>query len=309
MVKTIAFQADDINSLKWETDSSLYIAQHCYKLGAKVIFYNPENLCVMGGEVFAPVKELSFSADGFLVESSIESFPLASVNVLLIRQDPPVDRDYLISTQILDLLPKNVRVLNSTTGLRSFNEKLIAYKFAKYMPQTIVASNMGAAINFLKKHGGAIIKDINGYAGNAVKLIENDESGLSTLKDWFLRYGFLMLQQYLPNIKENGDKRVFIVFGKVMGAINRIPAKGSILANLAAGGSANVCELSDYELNMCTEIAVFLQSHGIELAGVDIIDEKLIEINITSPTGFKVYDVLKNTDYIGNLIANEIMKL
>ena len=195
--------------------------------------------------------------------------------------------NYITTTYFLDRL-KTVKIVNNPTSIRSISEKLYSYEFRKYMPPTIFTARIPDIINFIKKNKYTIIKPINGHGGNNIKLLRG-KINKNFLRKYLNKHGYIMCQKYLPGIID-GDKRVFIINGKIAGSISRVPKKGSFLSNLSKGGKAITSILSKKEKKVSNLIAKKLKKDGIYFAGIDFISEKLNgDINVTSPTGLKNY--------------------
>ena len=181
-----------------------------------------------------------------------------------------------------------VKIINNPTSIRNISEKLYSYEFKKFMPPTIFTSRILDVINFVKKNQLTIIKPIHGHSGNNIKLLKGKINKNFLIK-YLLKHGYIMCQKFLPGIV-NGDKRVFIINGKVKGSISRVPRKGSFLSNLSKGGTAMVSKLSKKERKISNLLAKKLKKEGIYFAGIDFISGKLNgDINVTSPTGLKNY--------------------
>ena len=212
---------------------------------------------------------------------------------LLIRQNPPFNLEYISSTYILDTIKKKVRVINDPTSIRNISEKLYSVKYQKFMPSTIFTQNINEIKKFFKKNKKIIIKPIHGYSGNDIVLLK--KFNLDLLKKFIKKHNYIMCQKYLSKIYK-GDKRVFIINGKVRGAISRVPKKGSFLSNMSKGAKAININLTKKEIKISKIIGKELKKENIFFAGIDFIDQKLNgDINVTSPTGLKTLnDLSKN---------------
>ena len=195
--------------------------------------------------------------------------------------------NYITTTYFLDRL-KTVKIINNPTSIRNVSEKLYSYEFKKYMPSTIFTSRISDIISFVKKNKLSIIKPINGHGGNNIKLLKGKINNKNLYK-YLKLHRYVMCQKFLPGIV-NGDKRVFIINGKVVGSFSRVPKKGSFLSNLSKGATVSISKLTTKEKAMSKSIAKKLKKEGIYFAGIDFISEKLNgDINVTSPTGLKNY--------------------
>ena len=217
---------------------------------------------------------------------------LTKCRFILIRQDPPFNLEYITSTYILDTIKDKVKILNDPTSIRNISEKLYSSKYHDFMPQTIFTQNLNEIKKFIKIHKRIILKPIHGHGGNDIHLLIHRD--LKFIKRFIKKHNYIMCQKFLPKISK-GDKRVFVINGKIVGAISRIPKKNSFLSNLSKGGKAVKIELTKTEKKISKKIAVQLKKENIFLAGIDLIDQKLNgDINVTSPTGLKtLFDLSK----------------
>ena len=205
----------------------------------------------------------------------------------MIRQDPPFNLEYITSTYILDTIKDRVRIINDPSSLRNISEKLYSNLFSKFMPKTIFTQDVNEIKIFLKKNKKIILKPIHSYGGNDIYLIKSFE--LKFIKKFIKKHNYVMCQKFLAKINQ-GDKRVFLINGKVSGAISRIPKKGSFLSNISKGAKAINTNLTIKENSISRIIAKNLKKQNIFFAGIDFIDQKLNgDINVTSPTGLKTY--------------------
>jgi len=220
------------------------------------------------------------------------------VDVVLMRQDPPFDLGYITATHLLERIQSETLVVNDPAGVRNAPEKVWVLDFAQYMPPTMITRSLGAAREFLSRHGEIVIKPLHGNAGKAVFKVGRDGANLAPLLELFnatYREPHV-LQAFLPEVEE-GDKRIILVDGEVAGAINRRPAKGDIRSNLAAGGTAEASELTDTEREICAALGPELKRRGLLFVGIDVIGGRwLTEINVTSPTGIVAMDKFNGTD-------------
>lgn len=221
----------------------------------------------------------------FFSLTPLEELDAESFRLILMRKDPPVDQGYVAATQLLSLVSDRVPVLNAPRALRDWNEKLSILPFRRWIPPTLVTSDPAEMERFLRKNGGeAVIKSLWGFAGKDVsKLSLGDQSRHETIAG-LTHEGTrpAMIQAYLKEVKE-GEKRIFLIDGKPLGAISKIPAQGSFLANPDLGGHMAPAKLTPRDKKLCADLAPFLKKHGIFFAGIDVIGGRLTEINITSP--------------------------
>ena len=292
MKKIIAIQSDDIKKINIKTDTSVLLAKEAQLRGYKIIWYETKDLNFINSKVFVYGKEIKFFNNKVKFYKIIKNikFDISTAQYILIRQNPPFDTNYINSTYYLDII-KRSKIINNPTSIRNVSEKFYSTKFIKYMPPTIFTKNLFEIKNFLKKYKNIVIKPINGYAGKNILFIKKNINKKNILK-YLNKFDHVMVQKYLPSIKY-GDKRVFIINGKVRGAIKRIPKKGSNLANISQGGKAFETKLSKKEIRMSKAIAKSLSKNKIFFAGIDLINGYLIgDINVTSPTGLPQYKEL-----------------
>ncbi len=222
--------------------------------------------------------------------------PLEETDAVFMRTDPPVDTAYLYATYILDYInPRKTRVVNSPRGLRHANEKMYALQFTEAIPDTIVSQDKRMIRQFVDHHGAAVIKPLGGKGGEGILLIEPGDRNFNSLIEISTHQGRypVMVQTYLPAAKE-GDKRVIMLNGEPIGAVNRIPT-GDFRGNMAVGGRVAAVEITDRDRDICTQLAPTLQRDGLYFVGIDIIGGYLTEVNVTSPTGIREIDRLAGT--------------
>ena len=286
--KIVAIQGDNLKKLSYNNDTTIFLAFEAQKQGSKIFYYEPKNIFIKNNQIYADGNFIKFyNQKKFFKLLSKKTIPLEKSSYLLIRQDPPFNMNYITTTYFLDRL-KTVKIVNNPTSIRSISEKLYSYEFRKYMPPTIFTARIPDIINFIKKNKYTIIKPINGHGGNNIKLLRG-KINKNFLRKYLNKHGYIMCQKYLPGIID-GDKRVFIINGKIAGSISRVPKKGSFLSNLSKGGKAITSILSKKEKKVSNLIAKKLKKDGIYFAGIDFISEKLNgDINVTSPTGLKNY--------------------
>ena len=236
--------------------------------------------------------KFSYKNKKFFKILKYQKLNLAKCKFILIRQDPPFNLEYISTTYILDILKNNVKIVNDPTSIRNISEKLYSAKYLKFMPKTIFSQNIKEIKEFIKKHKKIILKPIYSFGGNDIHLLTKFSS--KVIKNFIKKHDHVMFQKYLPKIYK-GDKRVFLINGKVVGAISRVPKKGSFLSNMSKGAKPLNTKLTKIEQNISKLIAKDLKKKKIFFAGIDFIDQKLNgDINVTSPTGLKTfYDLSK----------------
>ena len=212
---------------------------------------------------------------------------LTKCKFVLVRQDPPFNLEYISTTYILDSIKNRVKVVNDPTSIRNISEKLFSIKYQKYMPPTIFSQNLNEIKSFIKNHKKVVLKPIHSYGGNDIHLLT--KSDLKFIQRFIKKHKYIMCQKYLSEIIK-GDKRIFLINGKLCGSISRVPKKNSFLSNMSKGGKPTLVKLTKLEEKISKIIAKDLKKQMIFFAGVDFIDQKLNgDINITSPTGLKTF--------------------
>ena len=286
--KIVAIQGNKLSKLNPTTDTSIFLAKEAQKIGLKLFYYEPQNLSIVKNKVIAKGNFIKFTDNKkFYKILDNKLLDLSTVKYILIRQDPPFNLEYITTTYILDNLNK-VKIINNPSAIRNISEKLYSTKFMKYLPRTIFSSDIKQIKKFLKLNKKIIIKPIHGYSGNNIKLL-NGKLNKKEIVNYLNKHGHIMCQKFLPLIKF-GDKRVFIINGKIVGAISRVPKKGSFLSNLSKGASAKLIKLTNKELSISKIVAKDLKQNNIYFAGIDFISGKLNgDINVTSPTGLKTF--------------------
>ena len=292
--KIIAIQGNHPSKLNPLTDTSIFLAYEIQKKNYKIFYYDPKDLSIINFKVIAKgfFIEFNYKKKRFFEILKKQKLELIKCKYLLIRQDPPFNLEYICSTLILDKIKKRVKIINDPTAIRNVSEKLFSIKYQKFMPDTIFSQNIDEIRKFFKKHKKVIVKPINSYSGNNIYLLTN--FNLKFFRKFIKKHNHIMCQKYLPKIKQ-GDKRVFLINGKVCGAISRIPKKGSFLSNLSKGAKPINIKLTNKEMKISKLIGKDLKKDKIFFAGIDFIDEQLNgDINVTSPTGLKTfYDLSK----------------
>ena len=292
--KIIAIQGNHPSKLKPLTDTSIFLAHEIQKKNYKIFYYDPKDLSIINFKIIAKGFFIKFNyrKKRFFEILKKQKLELIKCKYLLIRQDPPFNLEYICSTLILDKIKKKVKVINDPAAIRNVSEKLFSTKYQKFMPDTIFSQNIDEIRKFFKKHKKVIVKPINSYSGNNIHLFT--KFNLKFFQKFIKKHNHIMCQKYLPKIKQ-GDKRVFLINGKVCGAISRIPKKGSFLSNLSKGAKPINIKLTNKEMKISKLVSKDLKKDKIFFAGIDFIDEQLNgDINVTSPTGLKTfYDLSK----------------
>ena len=285
--KIVAIQGNHPSKLNPVSDTSIFLANEAQNKNYKIFYYEPQDLSIINSKVIATgfFVKFNYTQNKFFKILKKCSLELTKSKFILIRQDPPFNLEYISTTYILDTIKHKVKILNNPTSIRNVSEKLYSAKYQKYMPDTIFSRNINEIKKFFKKNKKVILKPIHSYSGNDIHLLKKFNSKL--INSFIKKHDHIMLQKFLPKISK-GDKRVFIINGKVCGAISRIPKKGSILSNMSKGAKPVNIKLSLNENKISRLIAKDLKKDNIFFAGIDFIDQKLNgDINVTSPTGLK----------------------
>lgn len=300
-----AFIIDPIQRLDPGHDTSVALMEAAQKLGHEIWMTEAHQLSVAEGKAWAiaqPVKlEPVQLVDGRWV-AELEWFhlgepqllPLESMDAVFMRTDPPVTTPYLYATYILDYIdPAKTLVVNSPRGIRAANEKMYALQFTDAIPQTIVSQDKGVIREFVEQQGAAVIKPLGGKAGEGILLIEPGDRNFNSLIEISTQQGKMpiMVQTYLPAAKD-GDKRIILLNGEPIGAVNRIPTGKEFRGNMAVGGRVAQTEITERERQICAQLAPALRRDGLIFVGIDVIGGYLTEVNVTSPTGIREIDRL-----------------
>ena len=290
--KIVAIQGNHPSKLNPISDTSIFLANEIQIKKYKIFFYEPKNLSIVNKKVIASgfFVKFDYSKKNFFRILKKQKLELIKCKFILIRQDPPFNLEYISATYILDTIKNKIKIVNNPTSIRNVSEKLYSAKYQKYMPTTIFTQNLNEIQKFFKNHKNVIIKPIHSYSGNDIHLLK--KFNLKLINQFIKKHNYIMCQKYLSKIYM-GDKRVFLINGKICGAISRIPKKGSFLSNLSKGAKAKNIQLTKIEKKISKIIAKDLKKENIFFAGIDFIDQKLNgDINVTSPTGLKtLYDL------------------
>ena len=292
--KIVAIQGNHPSKLNPETDTSIFLANEIQNKRYKIFYYEAKDLSIINSKVIAKGFFIKFNYNDkkFYKILKRQILDLSKCKFLLIRQDPPFNLEYISTTYILDFISKKVKIINNPSSIRNISEKLYSTKYLKFLPNTIFTQDINEIKKFLKKYKKIILKPIHSYSGNDIFLLNKFD--LKFIKKYLKKHGHIMCQKYLIKIKK-GDKRVFLINGKVAGAISRVPKKGSFLSNMSKGARPINTQLTKIEKKISKVIAKDLKKEKIFFAGIDFIDQKLNgDINVTSPTGLKtLYDLSK----------------
>ena len=285
--KIVAVQGNHPSKLNPTSDTSVFLANEIQSKKYKIFYYDPKDLSVINSKVIAKgfFIKFDYTKKKFFKILNKQKLDLSRCKFILIRQDPPFNLEYISATYILDAIKDKVKIINNPTSIRNVSEKLYSVKYQKYMPSTIFTQNIDEIKNFFKMHKKVILKPIHSFSGNDIHLL--NKFNLKLIQKFIKQHDHIMCQKYLPKISK-GDKRVFLINGKVCGAISRVPKKGSFLSNMSKGAKPINIKLTKTENKISKLIAKDLKKENIYFAGIDFIDQKLNgDINVTSPTGLK----------------------
>ena len=290
--KIVAIQGNHPSKLNPLSDTSIFLANEIQNKNYKIFYYDPKDLSVINFKVIAKgfFIKFDYTQKKFFKILKKQKLDLTRCKFLLIRQDPPFNLEYISSTYILDSIKKKVKIINNPTSIRNVSEKLYSVKYKKLMPNTIFTQNIDEIKNFFKKNKKVVLKPIHSYGGNDIHLLTR--FNLKLVQKFVKKHDHIVCQKYLSKISK-GDKRVFLINGKVCGSISRVPKKGSFLSNMSKGAIPINIKLTKKENKISKLVAKDLKDENIYFAGIDFIDQKLNgDINVTSPTGLKtLYDL------------------
>ncbi len=302
------FVIDPVKNINPEKDSSVALMEAASRRSIDVWICTPQDLEARGDEVWASAKEIN--SNPWLSILKNECLPLAEFNCIWMRKDPPVNEGYLYATHLLEVaVRKGVKVINKPSSLRAWNEKLGALRFSHLMAPTLVASKINDLMNFATINEDVVVKPLGGKGGQGVIRITNDSPCIRAMIELITCQEQLpvMMQKFIPEVSF-GDKRIIIVNGQPLGAINRIPKEGDFRSNLALGGKPEKSNLSEKEKIICKELSVQLNNEGLFFVGIDVINGMLSEINVTSPTGLREIEKFSNQS-ISDEIINKLIAI
>ena len=288
----VAIQGNHPSTLNPITDTTVFLAREIQNRKYKIFYYDPKHLSIVDSRVIADgfFIKFDYSKKKFFKILKKQTLDLTKCKFILIRQDPPFNLEYISTTYILDSIKNKVKIINNPSSIRNISEKLYSAKYQKFMPSTIFTQNIKEIKKFIQRNKKVILKPIHSYSGNDIHLIKSFNQKL--INKFIKKHDHVMCQKFLPKISK-GDKRVFIINGKVCGAISRVPKPGSFLSNMSKGAKPINIKLTKIEIKISKLIAKDLKKENIFFAGIDFIDQKLNgDINVTSPTGLKtLYDL------------------
>lgn len=294
----LGFVMDPISQIILDKDTTFVLLLEAEKRGHLNFYMELKDLYVRDGIPLADMAQVKVKrARDFYSLGERSTRPLAELDAVLMRKDPPFTLDYIFATYMLSLIPPKTFVINDPKGLREANEKMYILNFPQAIPPTIVTKSIARAKSFLDEVGGEmILKPLFGCGGYSVFYTYRDDKNLNALLELMTKEGteFIMAQKYLPEIRE-GDKRIIVLDGQPLGATLRVPKPDELRGNIHVGGECHKAELSERDLFLCQSISARLRRDGLYFVGLDVIGDYITEINVTSPTGVQEIDRLNDT--------------
>jgi glutathione synthase len=304
MTLNVAIQMDPIARINIGGDSTFALLLEAQKRGIGLSYYTPDKLSQVGDDIVAPVQLLTVrdEAGNHFTLGEPKRTSLRSFDIVLLRQDPPFDLAYITSTHMLERIHPKTLVVNDPASVRNAPEKLFVMNFPQLMPPTLISRDLDEINAFRETHGAVVMKPLHGHGGAAVFRVMPQDMNFGSLFDMFsvtFREPWV-IQRFLPNVK-HGDKRIILVDGEFAGAVNRVPAADDLRSNMVRGGAAHATELTPREREICTTLGPELKKRGLLFVGIDVIDDNLTEINVTSPTGIRAIARLGGPDVAANI--------
>lgn len=298
----VAIQMDPIGAVKVDADSTFRLAEEAQSRGHELTYYTPDTLTWAEGRVRAVGQTLTVRRkQGDHAElGERRGIDLSEFDVVWLRQDPPFDMGYITNTHLLERIGGDTMVVNDPFWVRNYPEKLLVLQFPELIPPTLIARDLGALRAFKEEHRDVIVKPLYGNGGAGVFRLKEEDGNLASLHELFsgISNEPLIAQKFLPSVSK-GDKRVILVDGEAVGAINRVPQKGETRSNMHVGGTAEKAELTDRDREICAAIGPLLREKGQIFVGIDVIGDYLTEINLTSPTGIQEMERFDGTNIAG----------
>ena len=308
----IAFQMDPIELVDINADSTFRLAEEAQVRGHDIYMYTPNDLTFNRGKIGAKVRSISLKRKiGDHVNFGTEEMlALSEFDIIWLRQDPPFDMGYITNTHLLDLVAQETLIVNNPFWVRNLPEKLLVLEFPDLIPDTLISRDLDEIKKFKSEFNDIIIKPLYGNGGAGIFRLREDDKNLTSLHELFSNMSSepLIAQAFLPDV-ENGDKRIILVDGEPVGAINRVPKVGEVRSNMHVGGIAEAAKLSQRDREICSIIGPTLKSKGQVFVGIDVIGEYLTEINVTSPTGIQElerFDTVNIADLIWHAIEKKL---
>lgn len=290
---TVAVQMDPIDRIRIAGDSTFALLLEAQRRGSRILYYTPERLTLRGERVVAKVQELQVRdvvGDHFTLGEP-KTVDLSECDVVLLRQDPPFDLAYIATTHLLERIHPTTLVVNDPAHVRNAPEKLFVMDFQEFMPPTLITRERDEIEAFRAEHGEIVMKPLYGFGGGGVFKVAPVDPNFGSLYDMFVTMFRepWVCQKFLPRVSE-GDKRIILVDGQALGAVNRVPAPNDIRSNMVRGGAAAQTDLTPREREICAKLGPELKKRGLIFVGIDVIDGHLTEINVTSPTGVRAIE-------------------
>ncbi len=284
----VAVQMDPIEGINFEADTTFLMMEAAQRRGHELFVYTTDTLAMEDGRVFARGRDATVQRvrGDHARMGDWRRAELSAFDVVLLRQDPPFDMHYIDTTFFLEAVHPKTLVVNDPVEVRNAPEKLFVTKFPGLQPPTLITRDLAAIHDFRRRHGDVVLKPLNGRGGSGVTRHLADDPNLDSLLELHAQISSepVIVQKFLPSVTK-GDKRILLVDGEAVGAINRVPQKGQIRSNLAVGGRAEAVELTARDQEICDAIGAELKARGLLFVGIDVIGDYLTEINVTSPTG------------------------
>ena len=290
MALRVAFQMDPIETVDIDADSTFRIAFEAQERGHDLYVYTPDKLIFSEGRVMALARSVTlYKVKGAHVTFGPEDMiDLAEIDVVWLRQDPPFDMGYITTTHLLDMIHPATLVVNDPFWVRNYPEKLLVLKFPDLTPPTMIARGLASIRSFKAQHGDIILKPLYGNGGAGVFRLDPNDRNLASLHELFagINREPLIVQKFLSAVSK-GDKRIILVDGVAIGALNRVPALGETRSNMHVGGRPERVAMTERDHEICAAIGPLLREKGQIFVGIDVIGDYLTEINVTSPTGLQ----------------------
>jgi glutathione synthase len=299
MKLNVAVQMDPIERINVRGDSTFALLLEAQARGHRLSYYTPDRLALRDGQVFTTARSLQVDdvVGAHFKLGDEKHTEVSRFDVVLLRQDPPFDLAYITTTHLLERVHPKTLVVNDPAHVRNAPEKILVMMFPDLMPATLITRDLGEIKAFRAEHGDIVMKPLYGHGGGAVFRLTHDDLNFGSLYDMFattFREPWVV-QKFLPNVK-HGDKRIILVDGEFAGAVNRVPAADDLRSNMVRGGAAKATDLTPREREICKRLGPALRERGLLFVGIDVIDDALTEINVTSPTGIRAIKNLGGAD-------------
>jgi glutathione synthase len=290
MSLSVAVQMDHVRTVNIAGDTTFALSLEAQRRGHKLFHYTPDRLSQWDGRIVARVEEMTVrdvKGDHYTLGDEVRT-DLSEMDVVLLRQDPPFDMNYITTTHLLERIHPKTLVVNDPAWVRNSPEKIFVTEFPDLMPNTLITRDPTEVAAFRKEFGDIIVKPLYGNGGAGIFHIKPDDRNLASLLEMFSNISRepFIVQRYLKDVRK-GDKRIILIDGKAVGAINRVPAEHDSRSNMHVGGRAEATGLTAREQEICERIGPSLKQRGFILVGIDVIGDYLTEINVTSPTGVR----------------------